>query len=329
MAEGVIPSVSFSVVIPVRNKRPHVGRCIDSVLAQTLSNFEIIVIDDSSTDGSRDVIESFCDSRITLLSRDLPGPGGYAARNLGIRHARSPWVAFLDADDEWYPHHLEELARIAAEHPAAGIVGCRWESVDDNRVRPAPYVSTGSAGTAVGFADYLTLCLRNLRPFHTSAVAVQKHVLDQFGGFPEGRATHGGDLYTWVMAMAVCRCGAFSHRIGCRYRIDAVNMVTRTVPFDPSLQDEVPAELADRLSAGELELLRRYWNKRMFEGWLKHIRSGGDNPLPMVARVHPAGFIHTLKYRLLFSIPPAWYRLARRVKRSLSAAANRDRSVQQ
>jgi len=96
----------FSVIIPVYNKGPHIHHSISSVLNQTFQDFEIILIDDASTDNSLEEIRKFTDPRIRILNRSEPGPGGYAARNLGIKEANAEWVALLDADDIWYPEHL-------------------------------------------------------------------------------------------------------------------------------------------------------------------------------------------------------------------------------
>src|SRR5699024_5819196 len=102
----------FSVIIPVHNKLPHLDRSIYSVLNQTYKNFELLLIDDASTDGSSEKIAEYDDSRIRRFRRNTPGPGGYAARNLGIQEAKYEWIAFLDADDEWKKEHLEEQAKI-------------------------------------------------------------------------------------------------------------------------------------------------------------------------------------------------------------------------
>ena len=90
----------FSVIIPVGNKAPHLDRSINSVLNQSFKDFELILIDDATTDGSAAKLAGFTDYRIRLLKRSQPGPGGYAARNLGIKESRTNWIAFLDADDE-------------------------------------------------------------------------------------------------------------------------------------------------------------------------------------------------------------------------------------
>src|SRR5690606_23125546 len=102
-------SMGFSVIMPVYNKAPHLRRSIKSVLAQSYTGFELIIINDASTDSSYDVLTSFNDPRIRLFNRDRPGPGGYAARNLGIEASSFEWISFLDADDEWEPDYLESV----------------------------------------------------------------------------------------------------------------------------------------------------------------------------------------------------------------------------
>src|SRR5690242_1528127 len=100
----------FSVVIPLWNKRPWIAATLASALAQSWRDFEMIVVDDGSTDGSMEEVARFDDPRIRRLSQARQGPG--AARNTAIRAARHDWFAFLDADDLWLPDHLEELNRI-------------------------------------------------------------------------------------------------------------------------------------------------------------------------------------------------------------------------
>ncbi|MBC7103711.1 MAG: glycosyltransferase family 2 protein, partial [Parvibaculum sp.] len=115
--------VRFSVVIPVHNKVAHVLEAIESVVAQTYAPYEVILVDDASTDGSAERIASVKDDRIRILKRSEPGPGGYAARNLAIKEAKGDWIAFLDADDAWKPDHLEKVAEvIAGADKAVGVI---------------------------------------------------------------------------------------------------------------------------------------------------------------------------------------------------------------
>src|SRR5436190_11436655 len=104
-------SPTVSVVIPVFNRAVAVRRAIDSVLAQTFQDFEIIVVDDGSTDDTAESVSSFQDPRITLIRHDRKR-GGSAARNTGIRSSSGAYVAFLDSDDEWLPAKLERQLEV-------------------------------------------------------------------------------------------------------------------------------------------------------------------------------------------------------------------------
>jgi glycosyltransferase involved in cell wall biosynthesis len=103
-AGGVLmPRVS--VVLPVHNRADVLSRAIESVLAQELSDFELIVVDDGSTDESATLVQSFTDERVRLVRLDR-NRGGNAARNEGVTAARSPLIAFLDSDDRYLPNKL-------------------------------------------------------------------------------------------------------------------------------------------------------------------------------------------------------------------------------
>src|SRR5262245_28149594 len=97
----------ISVVIPVLNRAAVVRRAIASVLAQTFQDFEIVVVDDGSTDGTAESVDTLSDRRIRVIRHEQTLGGG-AARNTGIRASRAPFVAFLDSDDEWVPTKLEK-----------------------------------------------------------------------------------------------------------------------------------------------------------------------------------------------------------------------------
>ena len=109
-----------SVIIPLYNKERFIARAIRSVCAQTFGNFELIVIDDGSTDRGADLARQYGDSRVRVISQDNAGPG--AARNTGIGAANGELLAFLDADDEWLPDFLKQGVAILNQHPEAASV---------------------------------------------------------------------------------------------------------------------------------------------------------------------------------------------------------------
>ncbi len=115
MRESNSPSVS--VVIPTYNRAHTLGRAIGSVLCQVFQDFEIIVVDDGSTDGTRAIVNGFGDRRIRYAHHER-NRGAAAARNTGIKLARGEFLAFLDSDDEWLPHKLGEQISLLKE-PAA------------------------------------------------------------------------------------------------------------------------------------------------------------------------------------------------------------------
>lgn len=119
-------SPKITVIVPLYNKVKEVERALRSILSQTISEYELLIIDGGSTDGSLDVIAPYLeDSRVQLLhqkSKGLP-----AARNEAIAHARGELIAFLDADDEWHPDYLETIVRLYNTYPGAGIYATAYE----------------------------------------------------------------------------------------------------------------------------------------------------------------------------------------------------------
>lgn len=109
----------ISVVIPLYNKEKSIARTIESILNQTLHDFELVIVDDGSTDKSIDVVRDFKDDRIVLIQQKNAGPG--AARNTGVRNAKADWIVFLDADDENLPDSLEFFSEMIEEYPEADI----------------------------------------------------------------------------------------------------------------------------------------------------------------------------------------------------------------
>lgn len=121
-----------SVVIPTYNRVHLVGRAIQSVLAQTFHDWELIMVDDASTDNTEDVVRSFADRRLRYIRREKNG-GVSAAQNLGIAAARGEYISFLHSDDEYLPTKLkEQVVLLRGQDPQVGAAECGVRRVDDD-----------------------------------------------------------------------------------------------------------------------------------------------------------------------------------------------------
>ncbi len=180
----------ITVVIPCYNGSAHIARAIRSVINQIYKNWRLIVVDDGSTDNSVEIIHGLKDPRIKVIQQENKGVS--AARNRGIKAARTEWVAFLDADDEWMPTYLQEIMGAASKFPDVVAI------FTDYIITPP-----GMAGLAhlpkspILIKDYFSFVLGHRRGMWTSCSVAKKSVLEQLGGFPMG-VTHGEDLDTWA-----------------------------------------------------------------------------------------------------------------------------------
>lgn len=120
----------ISVIIPTHNRRHLLGRAIESVLKQSYRDFRLVIVDDASTDGTETFLRGLCDPRIDVIRHDR-NQGAAAARNTGIRHADSEFVAFLDSDDEWLePKLARQMAAFDARDERPGVVYTRFRKID-------------------------------------------------------------------------------------------------------------------------------------------------------------------------------------------------------
>ena len=169
----MLPTVS--VIIPTFNRWPLVGAAIESVLAQSCAEFEIIVVDDGSTDDTAEQLGQF-GSRLRLLKQ--PHRGVSAARNFAVRHSRGRYLAFLDSDDLWLPKKLTVQTAFMEQNPAVQI--CQTEEIwIRNGVRVNPKAKHRKPSGDI-FIPSLSLCLVS-----PSAVMLTRELFERVGGFDE------------------------------------------------------------------------------------------------------------------------------------------------
>ena len=179
-----------SVIIALYNKGELVKRAIGSVFAQTFQDFEIIVVDDCSTDDGPARVREFSDPRLRLIRTERNrGPG--LARDTGIRASSAELIAFLDADDEWRPGFLERCVRFLEAHPEAGLVATGYERSEKGGRHPVVME------TAEGVVENPFALFKGTFFVGTSALVIRKEAYFGTGGF-DPRLRMGEDVNLWI-----------------------------------------------------------------------------------------------------------------------------------
>jgi glycosyltransferase involved in cell wall biosynthesis len=182
----------FSIVIPLYNKEKDISSTILSVLAQTYENYELIIVDDGSTDQSLDVVYGFNDSRIRVYS--IQNVGVSTARNFGIDKASNKYVALLDADDTWDRYFLESMQKMISLFPDAALYGSAYTIVTKEKSIIVDYCFPQEY---IGCIDnYFKIAVRNIL-FTSSSVVLNKVKFRSIGGFDSG-LKKGEDLDLWI-----------------------------------------------------------------------------------------------------------------------------------
>ena len=185
-----------SVVMPAFNAEATIAASIDSILEQTRQDFEVIVVDDGSTDRTAEIVAGFGDS-VRLLRQENRGPS--AARNLGVAEARGEWIAFLDSDDRWHRDMLRSRMAALERDGAAGLAYTNCWNTDGDSLLP---LNRGAQRTAYSGWVFTRLISENF--LTTSTVLVRRALLQQVGGFDEEmRISEDYDL--WLRLARITR----------------------------------------------------------------------------------------------------------------------------
>ena len=202
--------MKFSVIIPLYNKAPYIAKAIDSVLTQTFTGFELVIVDDGSKDNSAQVAEMAikgCDN-CRLIRQENAGVS--MARNNGVALSQGEYLCFLDADDWWAPTFLEEMSKLIDEFPDAGIYGTGYTIVNETRHKTRVSPIGVDSSFEKGYINYCQVYAKTLAmPLTSISVAVPRLVFDEMEGFPKGIKL-GEDFLLWV-------------RIALKYKVVLIN----------------------------------------------------------------------------------------------------------
>lgn len=258
----------FSIIVPLYNKAPYVKKALESICSQSFKDWECIIVDDGSTDGSLDVVRSLDigDCKLEIISR--PNAGVAAARNVGVENSHGEYLCFLDADDWWEPTFLEEMDRLIKEYPDAGLYATNYV-----------YYKPGKTHVALNFdrgiLHYPEAYLHSdAMPVWTGAACMPRKVFDEMGGFPKGIKL-GEDFLLWAKT-AINHKVAFGEKPLAYYN----NEVPTTLRATRNLHapqyhmlfnlEEIESIIDSRLSIVEREEWKALLDKLRVKGLLKY-----------------------------------------------------------
>lgn len=259
----------ISIVIPLYNKASQIRQTLQSVFRQTFTDYEIVIVNDGSTDGSAEVVREIIHEKKSYASSpnssfqtpplaepspvpirliDQPNAGVSAARNRGITEAKGEYIALLDADDEWKSEYLATIADLIERYPEAEVFATNYTHVDSNGKEFPTILKRIKFKGQDGILDnYFEVAAHSNTPLWTSATVFSKKSFLNIGGFPVGIKS-GEDLLTWA-------------RLACKYKIAYTlkplayfNVVGYKISEKPKRAPQVPDIVAYEL----LKLKKRY-----------------------------------------------------------------------
>lgn len=257
----------ISVVIPLYNSEKYISRSICSVIQQTCQDFEIIVVDDGSTDHGANIVRQFNHPKIRIIQQKNGGVS--AARNTGIHASQGELIAFLDADDEWLPNHLEIIHALSVKYPQCGVFGTSYFFKKENGnsslpILPDKFTFQGKEGI---MDNYYEMASGTDLPMQTSAYAVRKEMIEKIGGFPTGIPS-GEDILTLARLQAICEFAYSKEPTSYYYLTSGESKSIRTIkdkdPLD-AMFHEVYRQASHKKGS---RLFLSSWHKRRMSGAL-------------------------------------------------------------
>lgn len=223
----------FTVILPLYNKEKYIENAIKSILNQTFTDFELLIINDCSTDKSVEIASKFLSEKVQLISHKK-NIGLAATRNTGIKKATSNYVTFLDADDLWKPHFLEKIFHLIQNFPEARIFATNYEEIWDQVIKKP---QNGSESLPIDFTGYINFFKMNLKQgiYNHGSVCLHKEVYEKVGFYNENIQL-SQDLDFNIRANSHYKL-AYDNSIQMSYFMQTDNQLTRSSIVNKTIPD--------------------------------------------------------------------------------------------
>ena len=291
----------FSIIIPLYNKALYLEKAVRSVLNQSFRDFELIVVNDGSTDNSLEVAKGLQADTADFQIVDQNNAGVSTARNNGVKHAKYPYICFLDADDWWEPTFLEEMKGLIRAFPEAGIYGSSYYIVKHQQKRIAPIGVED--GFKRGLIDYCRVYAKTLcMPLTSISVVIPTSVFEQEHGFKPALKL-GEDFDLWLR-IAMKYPVAFLNKPLAYYNQD-VELVNRAI--GEKLYEPHQHMLFSDYGALMQQLDFRFLYERLALYGLLPYYISGKNKTEVKSIISAVDWKqHATKYRIYYKILPRW-----------------------
>lgn len=257
----------FSIIIPLYNKEKYVENALKSILNQTFADYEIIIVDDGSTDKSREIASKHVSTNIRIIDH-FKNKGLSAARNTGIKNATSNYITFLDADDLWKPNYLQTIKNLISSYTEAHIFATNFDEVYPKSTHK-PH--NGSENLPAGFNGLIDFFKLNLKQgiYTPSSVCWDKTVFETVGYYDE-KITFSEDLDFNIRANIKFKL-AYSTSVQMSYFMETDNQITRSSILHKTVPDYDQYEKY----CATVPYLKKYLD---FERYVlaKHLKIDGD-----------------------------------------------------
>ncbi len=250
----------ISVVIPLYNKADSIGRTLESLQRQTYKDFEIVVVNDGSTDGGEKIVEKFVGPRLRLINQSNGGVS--VARNAGIQNSKGEYIALLDSDDEWEPEFLETVVKMITDFPECAVFGVDYVMRKPDGTQIYTIVRGLDFEGEIGeIGDYFKVASQSNPPLCSSSVVIRKDAMQVVGGFPVGIKS-GEDLITWARLAARYRI-AYCRKPLAIFNVEGYDVKDRPKRVPPE-EDYVGFELLkikNEFHPNGIDAYRSLWHK--------------------------------------------------------------------